>query len=236
MNTAQLVPQDVFTSTAQRLASAAYLSRFKGQSRVHTESDLRAFFSWCWRDDLEPAFYRVPPAIGRFWVLPDMRHRRGAALSSGLRPSSPGLRRLPDAGSHAPAVRGHAERWQGLGKHQRLRSLSDAGLLGLGIFEATGVDLESLDEVHGDRVLRVLGKGDKPALVPLPRRSGGPLTAQSTAGQAGRSFAAVPAAGWIGTTRRAVSVPWRKRQGYAPRVCTLTCCGTPTSHDARRRG
>jgi site-specific recombinase XerD len=42
------------------------------------------------------------------------------------------------------------------------------GLLGLRIFEATGADLEHLGEVHGHRVLRVHGKGDKVVLVPLP--------------------------------------------------------------------
>jgi len=42
------------------------------------------------------------------------------------------------------------------------------GLLGLRIFEATGANIEALEEVHGHRVLRVLGMGDKVALVPLP--------------------------------------------------------------------
>jgi site-specific recombinase XerD len=42
------------------------------------------------------------------------------------------------------------------------------GLLGLRIFEATGSNIEALEQVHGHRVLRVLGKGDKMALVPLP--------------------------------------------------------------------
>jgi hypothetical protein len=30
-----------------RLAVAAYLARFKGQSRIHTESDLRSYLTWC---------------------------------------------------------------------------------------------------------------------------------------------------------------------------------------------
>jgi integrase/recombinase XerD len=42
------------------------------------------------------------------------------------------------------------------------------GLLGLRIFEATGSDIGDLGEQHGHRVLRVHGKGDKIALVPLP--------------------------------------------------------------------
>ena len=42
------------------------------------------------------------------------------------------------------------------------------GLLGLRIFEATGSDIDDLGEQQGHRVLRVHGKGDKIALVPLP--------------------------------------------------------------------
>jgi integrase/recombinase XerD len=41
-------------------------------------------------------------------------------------------------------------------------------LLGLRIFEATGADIADLGEEHGHRVLRVVGKGGKVALVPLP--------------------------------------------------------------------
>jgi integrase/recombinase XerD len=42
------------------------------------------------------------------------------------------------------------------------------GLLGLRIFEATGSDIADLGEEHGHRVLRVIGKGDRVTLVPLP--------------------------------------------------------------------
>jgi integrase/recombinase XerD len=36
------------------LAVAAYLARFKGQSRIHTESDLRGYLNWCESRDLDP--------------------------------------------------------------------------------------------------------------------------------------------------------------------------------------
>ena len=40
--------EDVVSDDARlHLAAAAYLARFKGLSREHTDSDLRAFFSWC---------------------------------------------------------------------------------------------------------------------------------------------------------------------------------------------
>jgi hypothetical protein len=40
------VAGETVVASAERLrfAAAAYLARFKGQSRVHTESDLRGYF------------------------------------------------------------------------------------------------------------------------------------------------------------------------------------------------
>ena len=42
------------------------------------------------------------------------------------------------------------------------------GLLGLRVFEACGSDVADLGEEHGHRVLRMVGKGSKVVLVPLP--------------------------------------------------------------------
>src|SRR5215212_2034231 len=37
-----------------RAATAAYLGRYRGQTRVHSESDLRVFLRWCTDQDLDP--------------------------------------------------------------------------------------------------------------------------------------------------------------------------------------
>jgi hypothetical protein len=37
-----------------RMAAAAYLARYKGQSRTHTECDLRAFLRWCVERAIDP--------------------------------------------------------------------------------------------------------------------------------------------------------------------------------------
>ena len=80
-----------------RLAVAAYLARFKGSSRKHTESDLRRFLTWCAEQGLDPLAARRPhlelyirwmQEIRRFkpstvsrrfsvvaGVPPDLRHR-----------------------------------------------------------------------------------------------------------------------------------------------------------------
>ena len=46
-------PPEPFTDRL-RLAVAAYLARFKGSSRKHTESDLRCYLSWCAEQGLDP--------------------------------------------------------------------------------------------------------------------------------------------------------------------------------------
>ena len=43
-----------------RLAVAAYLGRFKGSSREHTESDLRSYLTWCAPRGLDPLAAQRP--------------------------------------------------------------------------------------------------------------------------------------------------------------------------------
>ena len=43
-----------------RLAVAAYLARFKGSSREHTESDLRCYLPWCAERGLDPLAAQRP--------------------------------------------------------------------------------------------------------------------------------------------------------------------------------
>src|SRR5690242_6436413 len=43
-----------------RLAVAAYLARFKGSSREHTESDLRCYLAWCAEHALDPLTAQRP--------------------------------------------------------------------------------------------------------------------------------------------------------------------------------
>src|ERR1700744_833417 len=96
-----------------RLAVAAYLARFKGTSRDHTESDLRCYLAWCAEHGLDPlaarrphlgavhpvdaggapvqAVHHLAAVLGGGRVLPDLRDRRPArALTRRARP--PALR------------------------------------------------------------------------------------------------------------------------------------------------
>ena len=121
-----LLPRDTYPV---RLAVAAYLARYKGQSRVHTESDLRSYLTWCHERDLDPlaaqrphvelyiagcrdpplqAFDRQPPDRGRSRVLPTCAIDAVLEHSPAeyVRRERPG--RIADARPDAPAVRGHA--------------------------------------------------------------------------------------------------------------------------------
>jgi len=54
MTTSQILPTDLPDPRPLQLAVAGYLARFKGISRTHAESDLRAYLTWCRERRLEP--------------------------------------------------------------------------------------------------------------------------------------------------------------------------------------
>src|SRR6266480_306516 len=65
-------------------AVAAYLGRYRGETRLHTDSDLRVFLRWCTDQDLDPlAAVRVD--IERFvrW-LQDVRRYQPSTVSRRL--------------------------------------------------------------------------------------------------------------------------------------------------------
>lgn len=55
MDTAQLLrAADLDDENVTRLAVLAYLARYKGQTRMHAESDLRVYLGWCRQHALPP--------------------------------------------------------------------------------------------------------------------------------------------------------------------------------------
>ena len=191
MNTAQLIVPGEHAGATLRIAVAAYLARFKGQSRVHTESDLRSFVNWCNRQGLDPLaaqrphielFLRWMQEVGRY--RPSTVSRRLSVVAGfyrtcvidGLLTHSPAdYVRRPRVSAESPTLGlSHLQLEAMLTASRQSPNINDfalvtmLGLLGLRIFEATGANIEALEEVHGHRVLRVWGKGDKIALVPLP--------------------------------------------------------------------
>src|SRR5262249_55384059 len=174
-----------------RLAVAAYLARFTGSSRQHTESDLRCYLSWCAQRGLDPLAARRPHLELYIRWMQEIRHFKPSTVSRAV----PGRGGCPQdlcnrrparapTGRARPAPRG-APGITRLGvTHLQFEALLTAarnstdpcdfalvamlGLHGLRIFEATAADITDLGEEHGHRVLRVCGKGAKVVLIPLP--------------------------------------------------------------------
>ena len=66
----------VTTSHVRRLAVAAYLARFKGQSRIHTDSDLPGYLTWCESPGLDPrAATRLHIELYLRWLQEVRRYR-----------------------------------------------------------------------------------------------------------------------------------------------------------------
>jgi site-specific recombinase XerD len=191
MTTPQVLPTEVTDSRVLQLAVAGYLARFKATSRTHAESDLRAYLRWCADHRLDPMaasrpqvelYIRWMQEVRRF--KPSTVSRRMSivagfyrtAVIDGVLEHSPAEHvRRPTVPAESPTL--------GL-THLQLEALLTAarqspngydfalvcllGLLGLRIFEATGTNIGDLGEEHGHRVLRVVGKGGKTVLIPLP--------------------------------------------------------------------
>jgi site-specific recombinase XerD len=181
----------VSTTQVRRLAVAAYLARFKGQSRIHTESDLRGYLTWCEDRGLDPlAATRPHIELYLRWLQEVRRYRpstvsrrlsvvagfyRTCVIDAVLEHSPAEYVRRPNVPAESPTLGLTHLQFEALlttAKSSTNRSdfalVTMLGLLGLRIFEATGSNIEDLGEEHGHRVLRVHGKGDKVVLVPLP--------------------------------------------------------------------
>jgi integrase/recombinase XerD len=174
-----------------RAAVSAYLGRYRGQTRVHTDSDLRVFLRWCADQELDPLaavrvdierYVRWLQDVGRYQPLTVSRRLsvvvgfyRVCVIDQILPHSPADYVRRPTVPAESPTLGlGHLQ-FEALLTTARLsRNVNDfalvalLGLLGLRIFEACGASITDLGEEHGHRVLRVRGKGGKVVLVPLP--------------------------------------------------------------------
>jgi len=178
-----------------RLAVAAYLARFKGSSREHTESDLRCYLAWRAERGLDPLAAQRPHLELYIRWMQEIRRFRPSTVSrrfsvtagfyqtcvlDGVLPHSPAEHvRRPSVPAESPTLGFTHLQFEALLTAARESAspcgfalVAMLGLLGLRIFEATSADIADLGEEHGHRVLRVCGKGTKIVLVPLPPAAG----------------------------------------------------------------
>jgi len=174
-----------------RAAVAAYLGRYRGESRVHSGSDLKVFLTWCVGQEVDPL------ELGRVEIeryvrwLQEVRCYQPSTVSRRLSvvvgfyrvcvidqilTHSPAdyARRSPMLAESPTLGLGHLQ-FEALLSAARLSAnrndfalIAMLGLLGLRIFEACGANIADLGEEHSHRVLKVRGKGDKTVLIPLP--------------------------------------------------------------------
>jgi integrase/recombinase XerD len=185
-------PRSPSSFTGQlRPAVAAYLARFQGSSRYHTESDLRCYLAWCAEHGLDPLTARRPHLELYVRWLQEIRRFKPSTVSrrfsvtagfyrtcviDGLLEHSPAEHvRRPSVPAETPTLGFTHLQFEALLTAARespnpfdFALVAMLGLLGLRIFEATGTDIADLGEEHGHRVLHVCGKGTKIVLIPLP--------------------------------------------------------------------
>ena len=185
-------PSDPVLFTDQlRPAVAAYLARFKGSSREHSESDLRCYLVWCAERGLDPLAAQRPHLELYIRWMQEIRRFRPSTVSrrfsvaagfyrtcvlNSVLPHSPAEHvRRPAVPAESPTLGFTHLQFEAMLTAARESAnpydfalVAMLGLLGSRIFEASGADIADLGEEHGHRVLRVWGKGTKVVLVPLP--------------------------------------------------------------------
>lgn len=180
------------TATREEIAAAAFLSRYGGETRKLYTADLRIFFAWCQRVGVRPLEVERPHVEFFARHLEDERGNMPASVSRRLHTlrsfyriavSDGYMAKDPMVMVRMPKVHHDETRTLGLDRIQMGRLIQTArqsspekealvtlmAMLGLRVSEACNVRIEDYaDTERGHRVLRVWGKGNKPATIPLP--------------------------------------------------------------------
>jgi site-specific recombinase XerD len=188
--TTLVVPEPLPPLDDVHLAAAGFLARYSGRTRDAYALDLRSYFYWCAHRGVA-VFAMTRPHVELYvrW----MEEERGYAPATTARRLSTVagyyrfavidgyLDRSPAEYVRRPHVPEESQ-VLGLDRMQlgalvaaaRASGPDDAalitllGLLGLRVSEACHVNIEDMGTERGHRTLHVIGKGNKPALIPLP--------------------------------------------------------------------
>ena len=185
-------PELAHTTPLAETARSVFLDRYTGGTRGLYELDLRIWFSWCQANRLDPLEARRPhlEAFGQ-WLMsvrgnsPRSAARRLQTLRGFYRLAAADelIDRDPTVMLRLPKWEADPDRIAWLDRFQMGALLRAAeatspahhalvalmGMLGLRVSEACQVYIEdyAADEL-GYRVLRIIGKGGKPATMPVP--------------------------------------------------------------------
>jgi integrase/recombinase XerD len=214
-----ILPFQPETMSTAQLAAVSYLARYAGRTHVLYAFQLREWFSWCEENGLDPLL-----GIQRAHVELYIRHlgKRGL-MDSSVVTSMHAVRGYfrfahvdglisadPAVYARLPKIHRDESRTQGLDRLELIRFLQVAqtitvhhgalayllGINALRAAEAAAVRIEDYaDTMRGYRVLHLVGKGNKPATMPLTvpvlrvleacrgQRASGPLILRPISGQ-----------------------------------------------------
>jgi hypothetical protein len=216
-----------------RAAVSAYLGRYRGETRLHTDSDLRVFLRWRTDQGLDPlAAVRVdieryvrwlqdarcyqPPTVSRRLSVVVGFYR--VCVIDQILPHSPAdYVRRPTVPAESPTLGlGHLQ-FEALITTARLSANANdfalvalLGLLGLRIFEACGTSISDLARSTATRCCGCAARAARSCSSRCHRQWPERSTAPPTAAWRGRSCATRSAPGWTAMLRRAGSSTWRR--------------------------
>jgi len=186
-----VVPADRPLLDEAQLAAVAFLARYGGRTLESYRTDLRQFFQWCADVDVAPLsasrahieLYRA--SMDERGLAPSTVDRRLSTVCGYYRFAHIDGRIASNPAQYVrrPCVHPSAQRGMDRGElatflftaertspmHAALAVL--LGLNGLRVSEACGANIEDLGFERGHRVLQIVGKGNKPAGIPLVPRT-----------------------------------------------------------------
>jgi integrase/recombinase XerD len=186
-----VVRADVPVLDEAQLAAVAFLARYRGRTLDSYRADLRQFFQWAARVGVPPLqASRAHIELYRAWLderglaatTVDRRlstvcgYYRFAHIDGRIRSNPAQYVRRPRVHSTTQRGMDRGELAAFLYTAERISPMHAAlavllGLNGLRVSEACGVDVDDLGLERGHRTLRIVGKGNKPATIPLVPRT-----------------------------------------------------------------
>jgi site-specific recombinase XerD len=174
-----------------QIAAAAFLARYSGRTLDAYRHDLRTFFQWAGDAGLavlkatRPHIELYRAALEERGLAPSTIDRRWSTVCGFYRFAHIDGRVAANPAQYVRRPKVHPSQGRGLDRREFGTFLYTAerfdrdhaalavllGLNGLRVREACGTNIEDITFDHGHRTIRVLGKGNKPAVVPLVPRA-----------------------------------------------------------------